>query len=208
MIRFNGILFIQNPSYAISAKPKSLQIFWVLTIVTVVITTFAILLLGELVGKRIEGVMILHDFFTVVSVLTGAGIIGVLMFSSETIRGSIFSMQMLAVLSAASVFIVILTGVYGYVYYRLPDENSAKSIINRTFPFAHAPLFETMEYLGLLGSIWATMIAYLVFHWKEKMFTYRSAKYTVVSLIGIGIIYALVISLTGMIPAKIASVQG
>ncbi len=153
-------------------------------------------------GKRIEGVMILHDFFTVVSVLTGAGIIGVLMFSSETIRGSIFSMQMLAVLSAASVFIVILTGVYGYVYYRLPDENSAKSIINRTFPFAHAPLFETMEYLGLLGSIWATMIAYLVFHWKEKMFTYRSAKYTVVSLIGIGIIYALVISLTGMIPAK------
>jgi hypothetical protein len=192
----------------IAAKPKSLQIFWVLTIVTVVITTFAILLLGELVGKKIEGVMILHDFFTAISIMTGAGIIGILMFSSETIRGSIFSMQMLAVLSAASVFLVILTGVYGYVYYRLPDDDSAKSIINRTFPFAHEPLFETMEYVGLIGSIWATMIAYLVFHWKEKMFAYRSAKYTVVSLIGIGIIFALVISLTGIIPAKIASVQG
>ncbi len=192
----------------IAAKPKSLQIFWVLTIVTVVLTTFAILLLGELVGKKIESVMILHDFFTAVSIMTGAGIIGILMFSSETIRGSIFSMQMLAVLSAASVFIVILTGVYGYVYYRLPDDDSAKSIINRTFPFAHAPMFETMEYLGLLGSIWATLIAYLVIHWKEKIFTYKSAKYTVVSLIAIGIIYALVISLAGIVPAKIASVQG
>ncbi len=192
----------------ISSKPKSLHIFWILSIVTVVLTTFAILLLGELVGKKIEGVMILHDFYTAVSIMTGAGIIGILMFSSETIRGSIFSMQMLAILSAASVFIVILTGVYGYVYYRLPDENSAKSIIVRTFPFAHEPLFETMEYLGLIGSLWATMIAYLVFHWKEKMFTYKSARYTVVSLIAVGIIYALMISLTGIIPAKIASVQG
>ena len=35
-----------------TAKPKSLQVFWVLTIVTVVLTTFAILLLGELVEKK------------------------------------------------------------------------------------------------------------------------------------------------------------
>ena len=191
-----------------SHKVNSANFFWILTISSVSVSAIAILLLGDMVNRNIESAMILHDFFTIIAIMSGAGIIGILVFSAQTIHGAITSIQILAALSAISIFIVIFTGVYGYIFYRLPDENSPKSIINRTFPFAHAPMFESMEYLGLLGFIWSTLIAYLIFHWKEKLFESSSARYAVISLIGVGIMYALIISLTGIVPTKIASVQG
>jgi hypothetical protein len=187
---------------------NAVNTFWMITLGTVAISTIAILILGDIVNRNIESAMILHDFYTVVAIMSGAGIIGILLFSAQTIQGSILSMQVLAILSAVSIFIVIFTGVYGYIFYRLPDEMSAKSKIVKIFPFAHEPMFETMEYLGLIGAMWTTLIAYLVVHWKEKLFTHTSAKYAVVSLIAIGIMYALIISLTGIVPTKIASVQG
>jgi MFS family permease len=187
---------------------NAVNTFWMMTIGIVAIATIAILILGDMVNRNIESAMILHDFYTVIAIMSGAGIIGILLFSAQTVNGAVTSMQVLAILSAISIFIVIFTGVYGYIFYRLPDENSAKSKIMKIFPYAHEPLFEIMEYVGLIGSLWATMIAYLVYHWKEKMFVYKSAKYAVISLISIGIMYALIISLTGIIPTKIASVQG
>ena len=195
-----------------SLETKSHKLFLIASIATVVITTGIILALGQLVDRKLESVMILHDFFTVVFVMTGAGFVGILLFGSSGNNlangGTINLMRVLSVLAAASVFLVIFTGIIGYVYYRLPIPDSPKTIIKNTFPYAHDVMFETMEYLGLIGTVWATLIAYLTHHFKDKIFTNSLIKNGLVMLISIGIVYALIISLAGIVPTKIASVQG
>ncbi|MGI0049347.1 MAG: hypothetical protein ACREAW_07380, partial [Nitrososphaera sp.] len=62
--------------------------------------------------------------------------------------------------------------------------------------------------LGLMGTMWAGLLAYLTWHFKERMFADTGVRNLMIALIGLAIIYALVISLTGIVPAKIASVQG
>jgi small basic protein len=59
-----------------------------------------------------------------------------------------------------------------------------------------------------MGTVWATLIAYLTHHFEEKIFTNSLIKNGLVMLISIGIVYALIISLAGIVPTKIASVQG
>jgi hypothetical protein len=196
-----------------SLETKSHKLFLIASIATIVITTGAILALGHLVDRKLESVMILHDFFTVVFVMTGAGFVGILLFGSSNnlsnkIGGTVNLMRILSILAAASVFLVIFTGIIGYVYYRLPIPDSPKTIIKNTFPYAHDVMFETMEYLGLIGTVWATLIAYLTHHFKDKIFTNSLIKNGLVMLISIGIVYALIISLAGIVPTKIASVQG
>ncbi len=195
-----------------SLETKSHKLFLIASIATVVITTGVILALGQLVDRKLESVMILHDFFTVVFVMTGAGFVGILLFGGSsnnlTNEGTINLLRVLSILAAASVFLVIFTGIIGYVYYRLPIPDSPKTIIKNTFPYAHDVMFETMEYLGLIGTVWATLIAYLTHHFKDKIFTNSLIKNGLVMLISIGIVYALIISLAGIVPTKIASVQG
>jgi hypothetical protein len=196
-----------------SLETKSHKLFLIASIATIVITTGIILALGQLVDRKLESVMILHDFFTVVFVMTGAGFVGILLFGSSNnlsnkFGGTVNLMRILSILAAASVFLVIFTGIIGYVYYRLPIPDSPKTIIKNTFPYAHDVMFETMEYLGLIGTVWATLIAYLTHHFKDKIFTNSLIKNGLVMLISIGIVYALIISLAGIVPTKIASVQG
>ena len=195
-----------------SLETKSHKLFLIASIATVVITTGIILALGQLVDRKLESVMILHDFFTVVFVMTGAGFVGILLFGGSsnnlTNEGTINLLRVLSILAAASVFLVIFTGIIGYVYYRLPIPDSPKTIIKNTFPYAHDVMFETMEYLGLIGTVWVTLIAYLTHHFKDKIFTNSLIKNGLVMLISIGIVYALIISLAGIVPTKIASVQG
>jgi hypothetical protein len=69
-------------------------------------------------------------------------------------------------------------------------------------------MFEVMEYVGLVGTIWTGLLAYLTWHFNEKMFTNIGVRNTMVVLISLAIIYALVVSLMGIVPTKIASVQG
>ena len=92
--------------------------------------------------------------------------------------------------------------------YRLPDPDSAKSKIKEVFPFAHEPMFETMEYAGLLGPMWAVLIMYITWHYEKSIFTKHAIRNTLTILISYAIIYALFISFMGIVPAKIASVQG
>ncbi|HEX6029536.1 MAG TPA: hypothetical protein VFY64_10890, partial [Nitrososphaeraceae archaeon] len=44
----------------------------------IVIVTIAVLILGLLVDRKIESIMILHDFYTILAIMIGAGFIGVL----------------------------------------------------------------------------------------------------------------------------------
>jgi hypothetical protein len=173
------------------------------------------ILMGQAVGKGIESVMILHDYFTVLAVMSGAGFLGILVFGSSQLGqqmqhhpDAIKVLKVLVLTAVASAFLIEITGTIGYIEYRLPDPDSAKSKIKEVFPFAHEPMFESMEYLGLVGTMWTGLLAYLTWHFKERMFAEVGVRNMMIALISLAIVYALVISLMGIVPTKIASVQG
>jgi hypothetical protein len=68
-------------------------------------------------------------------------------------------------------------------------------------------MFETMEYAGLIGPLWSVLITYITFHYKEQIFTNIDVRNSLIIMISLAIVYSLIISLTGIIPTKIASVQ-
>lgn len=182
-----------------------------------VLISVGMVVMGQAVGKGIESVMIIHDYYTVLAIMSGAGFIGVLVFGSSSTTGqqqiqhhpdSINVLKVLAFTAVASAFLIEITGTIGYIEYRLPEPDSPKSKILEIFPFAHEPMFETMEYLGLLGTMWTGLVAYLTWHFKERMFSDPGVKNTMIIMISLAIFYALFISLMGIVPAKIASVQG
>lgn len=185
------------------------------------LVSVAMVAMGQAVGKGIESVMILHDYFTVLAIMSGAGFIGVLIFGSGRAGGggqqqqihyyypdAINVLKILAFTAVASAFLIEITGTIGYIEYRLPDPDSAKSKIKEIFPFAHEPMFETMEYLGLVGTMWTGLLAYLTWHFKDRMFSDAGVRNAMIVLISLAIMYALVVSLMGIVPTKIASVQG
>jgi hypothetical protein len=180
-----------------------------------VLISVVMVILGQAVGKGIESVMIIHDYYIVLAIMSGAGFIGVLVFGSSQIGqqvqrypDAINTLKVLALTAVASAFLIEITGTIGYIEYRLPDPDSAKSKILEIFPFAHEPMFETMEYVGLVGTIWTGLLAYLTWHFKERMITDTGVRNTMIVLIFLAIMYALVVSLMGIVPTKIASVQG
>lgn len=184
------------------------------------LVSVAMVVMGQAVGKGIESVMILHDYFTVLAIMSGARFIGVLVFGSSHAGGggqqqihyyypdAINVLKILALTAVASAFLIEVTGTIGYIEYRLPDPDSAKSKIKEIFPFAHEPMFETMEYLGLVGTMWTGLLAYLTWHFKDRMFSEAGVRNLMIVLISLAIMYALMISLMGIVPTKIASVQG
>jgi hypothetical protein len=180
-----------------------------------VLISVVMVILGQAVGKGIESVMIIHDYYIVLAIMSGAGFIGVLVFGSSQIGqqvqrypDAINTLKVLALTAVASAFLIEITGTIGYIEYRLPDPDSAKSKILEIFPFAHEPMFETMEYVGLVGTIWTGLLAYLTWHFKERMIADTGVRNTMIVLIFLAIMYALVVSLMGIVPTKIASVQG
>jgi hypothetical protein len=180
-----------------------------------VLISIVMIILGQAVGKGIESVMIIHDYYIVLAIISGAGFIGVLVFGSSQIGqqvqhspDAINTLKVLAFIAVASAFLIEITGTIGYIEYRLPDRDSAKSKILEIFPFAHEPMFEVMEYVGLVGTIWTGLLAYLTWHFKERMFTNIGIRNTMIVLISLAIMYALIVSLMGIVPTKIASVQG
>jgi hypothetical protein len=200
-----GVLSLLTPTKALA----------LVVVVGSILISIVMIILGQAVGKGIESVMIIHDYYIVLAIMSGAGFIGVLIFGSSQIGqqiqrypDAINTLKVLVFTAVASAFLIEITGTIGYIEYRLPDPDSAKSKILEIFPFAHEPMFEVMEYVGLVGTIWTGLLAYLTWHFKERMFTDIGVRNTMVVLISLAIIYALVVSLMGIVPTKIASVQG
>jgi hypothetical protein len=199
-----------------SNKQSSLDAAKALAVIVVggsVLISFGMIIMGQAVGKGIESVMIIHDYYTVLAIMSGAGFIGVLVFGSSIstahhMHSSINVLKVLAFTAVASAFLIEITGTIGYIEYRQPDPDSAKSKILEVFPFAHAPMFESMEYVGLVGTMWTGLVAYLTWHFKERMFSDAGVKNLLIVLISLAIFYALFVSLMGIVPTKIASVQG
>lgn len=151
--------------------------------------------------------MLLHGFLTTFALMTAAGFIGLLVFSNEQRKGAINTLKILALITTIFVFALNITGAYGYVYYRLSGSDSPRTIIKETFPIAHEILFETMEYVSLIGPIWATMITWLTWHFKDRIFTNTAIKNTMLILIVLAVLYALAIAYAGVVPTRIAAVR-
>jgi hypothetical protein len=206
---------MQSESKGVSSLLTPTKALACVVVVGSILISIVMIILGQAVGKGIESVMIIHDYYIVLAIMSGAGFIGVLVFGSSQIGqqvqrypDAINTLKVLAFTAVASAFLIEITGTIGYIEYRLPDPDSAKSKILEIFPFAHEPMFEVMEYVGLVGTIWTGVLAYLTWHFKEKMFTDIGVRNTMLVLISLAIIYALVVSLMGIVPTKIASVQG
>jgi hypothetical protein len=206
---------MQSESKGVSSLLTPTKALAFVVVVGSILISIVLIIPGQAVGKGTEGVMIIHDYYIVLAIMSGAGFIGVLVFGSSQIGqqvqrypDAINTLKVLAFTPAASAFLIEITGTIGYIEYRLPDPDSAKSKILEIFPFAHEPMFEVMEYVGLVGTIWTGLLAYLTWHFNEKMFTNIGVRNTMVVLISLAIIYALVVSLMGIVPTKIASVQG
>jgi len=180
------------------------------TITGIVIVTIVVPILGQLVDRKVESIMILHDFYIVLAIMTGAGFIGVISFGNNirNQRHSADILKYISIIVTIAVFAIIITGTIGYIEYRLSESDSAKSIITRTFPFAHEVMFESMEYAGLIGPLWATLITYITLHYNEQIFTNSAVRNSLVIMTSLAIAYCLIISLAGIVPTKIASVQG
>lgn len=155
----------------------------------------------------LDMVMLLHGFLTTFALMTAAGFVGLLVFSNEQRKGAINTLKILALITTIFVFALNITGAYGYVYYRLPAPDSPRTIIKETFPIAHEILFETMEYVSLIGPIWATMITWLTWHFKDSIFTNTAIKNTMLILIVLAVLYALAIAYAGVVPTRIAAVR-
>jgi hypothetical protein len=59
-----------------------------------------------MVGRPLESIMILHDFYTVFAIVTGVNFIGVLAFSNERHPDTIKVLKILEIAAAAFVFII------------------------------------------------------------------------------------------------------
>ena len=179
----------------------------------IIIISAGIVVMGQTLDKEIEGVMLIHDFYIVLALITGSIFIGLLYFANfahiEYQKKDAVLLAKISTLTALiSVFIIEITGTIGYIEYRSVDVDSAKSKIKQIFPLAHDPMFETMEYLGLIGTMWTGLITYITWYFKEKIFRHNVLKNALISLTSLAIIYALFISFMGIVPTKIASVQG
>jgi hypothetical protein len=205
------------------AQPKKLlssltatKALAIIVVVSSVLASISIIALGQLLGKPMESVMLLHGFFLMFAVMAGIGFVAVLAFGSgrtgqqqvlqQHHPDAVNVLKILVFTAVASTFIIEITGTIGYMEYRLPDPESAKSRVMEAFPFAHEPMFEIMEYLGLFGTVWTGLLAYLVWHFKEKMLTDSGTRSIMIALASLAVIYALVISLMGIVPTKIATI--
>ena len=199
--------------YLILNRVSKTKLYLTVLTIGIIIISAGIVVMGQTLDKEIEGVMLIHDFYIVLALITGSIFIGLLYFANFVDReyqkkDAVLLAKILTLTALISAFIIQITGSIGYIEYRSPDPDSAKSQIKQTFPLAHDPMFETMEYLGLIGVMWTGLITYITWYFKEKIFRHTVLKNALISLTSLAIIYALFISFMGIVPTKIASVQG
>lgn len=104
-----------------------------LTVLTIgiIIISAGIVAMGQILDKEIEGVMLIHDFYIVLALITGSIFIGLLYFANFVDRehqkkDAVLLAKILTVTALISAFIIQITGSIGYIEYSSPDPDSAK----------------------------------------------------------------------------------
>lgn len=151
--------------------------------------------------------MYIHSFLTIFSIMIGAVFVTLFVFANEQRKGAMKALMILALGTTVALFALNITGLIGYTDYRLTAPDSPKSVILGLNPFVHEVYFSTMEYLSIPGPIWATMITWLIWHYKEQIFTNSAIKNTMRVLVTLAVSYAIVIAFSGIVPTRLEAVH-
>jgi len=154
----------------------------------------------------LEMIMLLHGFLATLVLMAAALIAGVLLFVKDLSEKDVKIMKLVSLGTVFLVFLLDMTGAYGYIPYRLPAP-SAKADIVATAPWAHEVFFESMEYVSLFGPIVAAVIAYIVWHYGAGIVKDSAIKRALLVLLALATLLGLVLVGAGVIPTRIASVR-
>jgi len=154
----------------------------------------------------LETVMLLHGLFAASAFLSSIITMSIV-YSGRLREKSLSRLRAFSLLTVISLLAVNITGLYGYISYRLPNPDSPRSIILMTWPLAHEVLFETMEYLGLIGPVWSALVAWLIWHYKGKIVEEPGLRRAVLVIMLLGFLMILGLSYAGLIPTMITPVR-
>lgn len=156
----------------------------------------------------VEIVMLLHGFLATIALMAATLIMGVLLFSKQLSDRDVNLLKWISLGTFVAVFLLNLTGTYGYTIYRLKIPTSPRSIILASDkPWAHEVAFESMEYLSLIGPIIAAAVTYILWHYKADVVKKPAIKQALLVMLVVGILWGLALIGAGVIPTRIASVR-
>jgi len=129
-----------------------------------------------------------------------------LLFTKQLSEREVKTLKWICLGTFFAVFLLNLTGAYGYILYRLPAP-SAKATIVATAPWAHEVAFESMEYVSLIGPIIAATVTYILWHFKADVVKEPAIKKALLIILVVGIVWGLALIGAGVIPTRIAAVK-
>lgn len=108
---------MQSESKGLSSLLTPTKALAFVVVVGSILISIVMIILGQAVRKGIESVMIIHDYYIVLAIVSGAGFIGVLVFGSSQIGqqvqrypDAINTLKVLAFTAVASAFLIEITG--------------------------------------------------------------------------------------------------
>jgi len=155
----------------------------------------------------LEIIMLLHGFLATLALMAAALMVGVLLFAKDLSNSDVRMLKWVCLGTVFIVFLLNLTGGYGYIFYRLKTPDSPRTIILEKVPWAHEVAFESMEYASLIGPLIATAVAYVVWHYGADTVKEPAVKRALLIMLAIGILWGLALIGAGVIPTRIASVK-
>lgn len=155
----------------------------------------------------LEIIMLLHGFLATLALMAAALMVGVLLFAKSLSDSDVRVLKWVSLGTVFIVFLLNLTGGYGYMFYRLKTPDSPRTIILKTTPWAHEVAFESMEYVSLIGPIIAVAVTYVLWHYKADVVKEPAIKQAILIMLVVGILWGLALIGAGVIPTRIASVK-
>jgi hypothetical protein len=109
--------------------------------------------------------------------------------------------------SLISALLLNITGSYSYIFYRLRDPGTPRSIILETEPWVHRILFESMEYVGLIIPIMIAVATAAIVIYRRQLLETAPLRGQISRIVYITIFLVLLMAIAGFIPSSIAMVK-
>ena len=145
-----------------------------------------------------ETISIIHGFLGMFLLMSFSGIIIGLFDQSKLklIKYGSFSMLISSIL-------IFLTGTLTYIFYRAPGSAREKLLASST-PWVHSIFMELKEFMGVYVVILMVVFTYMVYYYKDSIFSNKNLKFLLVFLL---VVIMLMTLLTFGLGAYITKVQ-
>jgi hypothetical protein len=144
-------------------------------------------------------ITVLHGVFALVLIVALS--LTALILSGLFKSGSAAGASWAALISA---LLLNALGIYSYVFYRLADATSPRSIILENQAWVHRILFESMEYVGLIVPIMIAVITAAVVIYGRRVAESVEVRGQINRLVYITTFIVLLMAVAGFIPTTIA----